>query len=108
MAKSYSNGQYEVLSPWAEVDPILLRGISPRLTDLSGKKIGLLKNFKRAAGPMLTVVERELKKRYPTAQFIWYPKEGSSNLWIETETEKKEEYITWMKEIDAAITAVGD
>jgi DUF2075 family protein len=108
MADSKSNGQFEVLSPWAEVDPIPLRGISPRLKDLAGKKIGLFKNFKRAAGPMLMVVEKELKKRYPTAEFIWYPKEGSSGLWIETETDKKEEYITWAKEIDAAITAVGD
>ena len=33
------NSQYEVLSPWAEADPIPLRGISPRLTDLKDKKI---------------------------------------------------------------------
>jgi DUF2075 family protein len=108
MVDNKLNGQYETLSPWAEIDPIPLRGISPRIKDLAGKKIGLLKNFKRAAGPMLTVVERELKKRYPTAQFIWYPKEGSSNLWFETETEKKEEYLAWINQIDAAITAVGD
>jgi DUF2075 family protein len=108
MASDKTNGQYETLSPWAEIDPIPLRGISPRIKDLAGKKIGLLKNFKRAAGPILTVVERELKKRYPTAEFIWYPKEGSSNLWLETETEKKEEYIAWINQIDAAVTAVGD
>jgi DUF2075 family protein len=108
MANSKSDGHYEVLSPWADVDPIPLRGISPRIKDLTGKKIGLLKNFKRAAGPMLMVVERELKKRYPTAEFIWYPKEGSSGLSLDTETEKKEEYLAWIKQIDAAVTAVGD
>ena len=44
--------QYEVLSPWAEVDPIPLRGISPRVDTLAGKKIGLFANFKRAAKPI--------------------------------------------------------
>jgi hypothetical protein len=37
--KDVSEYQYDVLSPWAEVDPLPLRGISPRLDSLSGKKI---------------------------------------------------------------------
>ena len=45
-----SDGQYEVLNPWAEVDPVSLRGLgAPRPTDLSGKTIGLFHNWKRAA-----------------------------------------------------------
>ena len=41
------NGQYEVLSPWAEVDPITFRGLTaPRLNDLAGKKIGLFASSK--------------------------------------------------------------
>jgi hypothetical protein len=46
-AKDASEWQYEALSPWAEVDPIPPRGISPRVDTLAGKKIGfmsLLKN----------------------------------------------------------------
>jgi len=39
--------QFEVLSPWADVDPIPLRGISPRLSSLAGKKIGIFVNPKR-------------------------------------------------------------
>ena len=35
------NGQYEVLNPWAEVDPIPLKGIAPRVADLTGKTMGL-------------------------------------------------------------------
>ena len=34
-----SGGQYEVLNPWAEADPIPLEGISARLNELAGKKI---------------------------------------------------------------------
>ena len=57
------NGQYEVLSPWAEVDPVQLRGISPRVTDLGGKTIGLFINHKGAAPPIQAVVEAKLKER---------------------------------------------
>ena len=106
MSNSRIDGQYEVLSPWAETDPIPLRGISPRLTDLAGKKIGLFRNFKRAARPMLMVVERELKKRYPTAEFIWFDSNAANVL--ETETENKEKFEKWAKGIDAAVAAVGD
>ena len=106
MVSGKSNGQYEVLSPWPEVDPIPLRGISPRLDDLAGKKIGLFKNFKRAARPILEVVERELKKKYPDTEFIWFNSDGNNVL--ETETENKEKFAAWAKEIDAAVTSVGD
>jgi len=55
------NGQYEVLNPWAEVDPIPLRGISPRVADLEGKSIGLLCGSKVGSRPILTAVEKQLK-----------------------------------------------
>jgi hypothetical protein len=62
------NGQYEVLSPWAEVDPITFRGLTaPRLTDLAGKKIGLLASTKPISRRIMTVVEAKLKERFPTA-----------------------------------------
>jgi ABC-type lipopolysaccharide export system ATPase subunit len=66
---SKMEGQYEVLSPWAEVDPIPLKGLTPRLPELNGKNIGLLINGKRASRPILSVVERKFKERYPTATF---------------------------------------
>ena len=101
-----SSIQYEVLSPWAVVDPIPLRGLAPRLNNLDGKTIGLFKNFKRAAGPILEVVERELQSRYPSAKFVWFNSNAANVL--ETETENKEKFEEWAKEIDAAVTSVGD
>jgi len=50
--------QFEVLSPWADVDPIPLRGISPRIDNLAGKKIGLFVNPKRAAMPIAQSIDR--------------------------------------------------
>lgn len=98
--------QYEVLNPWAVVDPVSLRSPAPRLDSLDGKTIGLFKNFKRAAGPILEVVERELQVRYPSAKFSWFNSNAANVL--ETETENREKFEKWAKEIDAAVTSVGD
>jgi hypothetical protein len=103
---SISDAQYEVLSPWAEADPIPFRGISPRVTDLAGKKIGLFRNFKRAAKPVMTVVERELKNRYPTSEFSWF--DSTSVNVLETETENKDKFEKWAQGVDTVVLGVGD
>jgi hypothetical protein len=104
--KDGSEYQYEVLSPWAEVDPIPLRGISPRLDSLSGKKIGLFANFKRAARPIQAEVERRLKERFPDIETSLF--DSSLPNVTETETVNKEKFTAWAKEMDAVIAAVGD
>ena len=54
--------QFRVLSPWAEADPITPRGISPRLKSLTGKRIGLFANFKRASRPIVAEMGKRLKE----------------------------------------------
>jgi hypothetical protein len=98
--------QYEVLNPWAAVDPIPLRGISPRLKSLAGKKIGLFANFKRAAIPITTSIEKRLKAMYPDCQTSIF-NSRLPNV-TETETQNREKFIAWIKGIDAAIAVVGD
>jgi hypothetical protein len=107
------NGQYEVLSPWADVDPVPLRGITPRLTDLAGKTIGLFENQKVAAKPILTEVEAKLKERYPTCKFSWYvapPDTGptSGAPMEQVESKYKAKFEEWVKGVDAVVAAVGD
>ena len=97
--------QYEVLNPWAEVDPVPLRGISTRVTDLHGKKIGLLFNGKRASEPILNVVERELKTRFPTAQFCQFGPTGNQE---NTGSPRKSQFEEWVKSVDTVVSAVGD
>ena len=63
------NAEYGVLSPWAEVDEVLLKAISPRVTDIAGKTIGLFADYKRAAQPILNAVERMLEQRFPEVKF---------------------------------------
>jgi len=98
--------QYEVLSPWAEVDAIPLRGLAPRLDKLAGKKIGLFANFKRAAKPITDEIERKLKAKYPDIQTSLF--HSTLPNVTETETVNKEKFAAWAKGMDAVVGAVGD
>jgi hypothetical protein len=98
--------QFVALSPWADVDPIPLRGISPRIQSLEGKKLGLFINPKRAAMPVAESIEKRLKTMYPDLQIIeFHSTEPNVN---EIETKNKEKFTAWAKGIDAAIAVVGD
>ena len=59
-----SECEYKILNPCAEADPIPPRGISPRLTNLADKTIGLYAIARKsAARPILSAVEQRLKER---------------------------------------------
>jgi len=106
-AQNKSEPQYQVLSPWAEVDPIPLRGLSsPRMENLAGKKIGLFVNYKRAARPIAESVERRLKSMYPDAQISYF----HSTEWNVSvvETKNKDKFEAWAKGVNAVILSVGD
>lgn len=97
---------YEVLSPWSEADPLPLQGLSPRVDDLAGKKIGMLCNNKRAAPIILDVAERLLKEKYPTAETSYFYARTFSVSSLEQD--RKEEFDDWLKGLDAVIASVGD
>jgi len=98
---------YETLNPWADADPISPRGLTAeRLADLNGKKIGLFHIWKRASRPILEVLERELKKRYPSASFSWYSESQLNTPEIESVNHKK--FEDWLKELDTVFFAYGD
>jgi hypothetical protein len=106
LVSSNTGAQYEVHNPWAESDPVPLFGINPRVENLNNKKIGIFRNFKRAATPVMTVVENELKKKYPDSEFIWY--ESNDVNVLETETQNREKFESWVGSIDTAVMGVGD
>ena len=105
-AQDASEIQYETLSPWAEVDPVPLRGISPRVDSLAGKKIGLFANYKRAAMPIAEALQKKLESKYPDSTVTLY----HSTRWnvTEVETDNREKFTEWAKGVDAAILVVGD
>jgi hypothetical protein len=106
MSADKASNQYEVLSPWADADSVPKKGITPRVTDLAGKTIGLFRNIKVSAGPILTVVEEKLKERFPTSKISWYLQPEAQ--FCEVETARKAKFEEWVRGVDAVITAVGD
>jgi hypothetical protein len=97
---------YEVLSPWADADPVPYRAINPRISDPAGKKIGLFCNTKRVAKPTLDVLEGRLKKKYPSANISWFFNTVPNEAIIEQP--RKGEFEKWLKGVDAVIAAYGD
>ena len=106
MSADKASASYEVLSPWAEADPIPLKGLAPRVTDLGNKKIGLLCNNKRAAPLILNVAERIVKERFPTSETSWFRARTFSVSSLEPDNVAK--FEDWIKGVDAVIAAVGD
>jgi hypothetical protein len=101
-----NTAEFEVMNPWAEADPIPLRGISPRIDTLDGKKIGVFANFKRSAVPQARMVEKKLKGKFPTIQTdLYHSAEANVN---EMETANKEKFTAWIKSVDAIVAMVGD
>jgi hypothetical protein len=83
-----------------------LKGITPRINTLAGKKIGLFANYKRAADPIIKALLAKLKARYPDARFSLY-KSAEWNV-TEAETRNRDKFKKWVDGVDAAILAVGD
>jgi hypothetical protein len=106
MTADKTGAAYEVLSPWAEADPVPLKGLSPRLDKLDGRKIGLLCNSKRAAPLILDVTEKLIKEKFPTATVSRF--DGRSFSVSSLEKDREGEFNDWIKGVDAVIASVGD
>ena len=98
-------GIYEVMSPWAEVDPVPLKGINPRPGDLRGKRIGLFNNNKVAAAPILDAVEAELRGRFDGVEVARFGRTAHVDV---ADTPDRERYQEWVREVDTVVLAVGD
>jgi hypothetical protein len=106
MSAGKVSAAYEVISPWAEADPVPLKGLAPRLDKLDGKKIGLLCNNKRASPLILEVTEKLLKEKFPTVTISRFNARSFSVSSLEKDREG--EFNDWIKGVDAVVAAVGD
>ena len=111
--------QYEVLSPWAEAEPVPLLGLAPRIPDLNHKKIGLFTlTYKHASARVQTVIEKRLRERYPAAEFIRFDRNRGGDfdnpkdaIGIDRKPDTKEalaEFEEWVGGVDVVAGAVGD
>jgi len=101
-----NKGMFEVLSPWAEADPVPLKGLAPRLESLAGKKLGLLYNNKRAAAGILEIAARRLKERFPDIQFSSF--KGKTFSVTQIEKNRLAEFDEWLGSVDAVLAAAAD
>jgi hypothetical protein len=97
---------YTVLSPWAEVDQSQLYGLSPRPETLNGKTIGMFGDFMTVATYMLQVVEEEIKKVYPQANFAYF-RYDTETTDIAKDQAVAEEFHAWLDKIDCALVFYG-
>jgi hypothetical protein len=84
-----------------------LKGISPRLVDLSGKKIGMFCNSKGAARPINSIVARKLKEKYPTSDISFYVASETFTT-VQMEGKDRAKFVDWVSGVDAVIGAIGD
>jgi hypothetical protein len=101
------DSQYEVFSPWADVDAMPLKGIVPRVTDLAGKKIGFFASAKGMAKPVVTVVERKLREKFPACETSFY-EDNETFIVPQVEGKNKAKFEKWVSGLDAAVAAIGD
>lgn len=105
-SSSQEGAQFGVLSPWAEAEQVALRGISPRLEGLQGKKIGLFMNAKRAAKLTLESFERQLLEIAPGVATSWY---ACTDVNVpEMRTSGKERFAEWISSVDAVVLSAAD
>ena len=105
-AQNAAETQYEVLNPWADVDPFPPKGISPRLNSFDGKKIGLFANSKRSAVPQARMVEKRLKEKFPAIQTDLY--HAPEPNYIAKDSPDWGKFSAWIKSVDAIVLTVGD
>ena len=98
---------YEVLSPWAETDPLPLQGITPRLNAVHGKRIGLYANYKRAAVPIQEAVHAQLLERLGEGITLDRFHQAGSND-VGSSPDEGPLFAKWLEGLDGVIVAVGD
>ena len=105
-AQTAAEAQFEVLNPWADVDPFPPKGINPRLNSFDGKKIGLFANSKRSAVPQARKVGEKLKEKFPTIQTDLYHAPDPN--YIAKDSPEWGKFSAWIKTVDAIVLTVGD
>jgi hypothetical protein len=108
VAKGFSSAneaatRLEVMNPRGEIPPPTALGISPRLPDLSGKKIVLVDNGKFGANHFLEALAEMLRKAHPATTVVMYPKPAAQTI-----TDLPKWYPTVKQQGDLFVFGVGD
>jgi len=93
----------EVMNPRGEIPPPPTRGISPRVSNLDGRKIVLVDNGKFGADNFLYVIAQMIRQKYPTATVVMDPKPSAQTI-----TDLPRWYPTVKQQGDLFVFGVGD
>ena len=93
----------ELLNPMGVIEPPQTLGLTPRISDLAGKKIFLLHNGKSGVTNLYAALEELLKQKYPGITILRENQRGGS-----ITQPREEEFQKMAKECDAFIYAIGD
>ncbi len=94
-----SNITLKVLNPRNELQPGPVYGISPRVAELEGKRVGLYWNGKPDGDYFWDTIEGLLKERFPTASIRRYNGPGDLGKAVADKV---------AKEVDTLMYGVGD
>ena len=89
----------ELLNPRGVIEAKPTLALTPRVTDLNGKRVGLYWNSKPGMDNFFTVFDELLKKKYPTA---------TTNLLRGAFLIRDEDAEAWLPQIDTFVYGVGD
>ncbi len=102
-AKTTEQATLEVMNPRGEIPPPPTVGINPRPAGLAGKTIVLIDNGKYGASNFLDVLGEMLKRKYPSAAIVMYPKPAAQTI-----TALPDWYPTVKQQGDLFVFGVGD
>ena len=89
----------ELLNPRGVVEAKQTLALTPRVTDLTGKRVGLYWNSKPGMDNFYTVFDELLKKKYPTA---------TTSLLRGAFLIRDDDAEAWLPQIDTFVYGVGD
>ena len=89
----------ELLNPRGVVEAKQTLALTPRVTDLAGKRVGLYWNSKPGMDNFYKVFDELLKKKYPTA---------TTSLLRGAFLIRDEDAEAWLPQIDTFVYGVGD
>jgi predicted GTPase len=102
-ATASAQATLEVMNPRGEIPPPKTLGISPRISNLDGKKIVLVDNGKFGANNFLDAIAQMLKQKYPSVTIVMDPKPSAQTI-----TNLPKWYPTVKQQGDLFVFGVGD
>lgn len=99
--------KFKVLSPWAETENSIKKGINPRLDTIKGKTIGLYASFKEYHPFFMQELERQMKERYPETKFSHYTYIVDTQQ-IDEDLENYPSFKNWLEGVDAVVGVGAD